>query len=491
MSTRPAEANSILRVIIVLLVLGSLFLYPQLARSANGVVGNGSPSSCTEAAFDTVFNAVEASGGGTITFDCGTAPLAIILSYIKRVSADTDLRGGDLITLSGGNTTTLFQVYGGKTLSLHNITLAHGYGTAGGVENFGSLVVVDSQLLNNAAINSGGAIANYGEVSLTNAVIANNTAGQYGAGINMEGGSGTIQNSQFTGNTAFSGGGGLRATSGVTVTIDSSQFMDNQATDIYAVGGGILNAGTLTLTHTTLSQNFASRGGGMYLAGGFTSIALSRFTGNYAAYGGGIRQSAGTLAVTDATFAHNGYSPTGLAETTGGGALSWGDGVAALTNVTLSDNWASYGGGFDHALGTTTLTNVTLSGNRAVGGAAFDQAGGVINLINTTIADNWAPFFGAVGNRLGTLTLKNTLLSQNYDPSNNQPFNCYLPIASASFSLSSDNTCGLGGGHDNLTLPLGPLAYNGGFSQTHLLLRDSPAIDSGTAAGGPPTDQPA
>lgn len=490
MSTRFSFSNRFYRVLLGLVVLSGLAFFPRPARSANSVVGDGSAASCTENAFVTVFNAVESSGGGTITFDCGAAALAIIFTYQKAVSANTELDSGDLITLSGGNITSLFQVYCDKTFTLNHITLAHGYGTVGGVENFGNLIVQDSQLLNNAALNSDGAISNFGVLNLTNAVIANNSAGQYGGGINLEGGTATIQNSQFTGNSAFTGGGAIRARTGVTATVDSSQFTDNQVTDVYAGGGAIYTEGTLTITHTTLSQNYGSRGGGLYIADGSTSISRSWFIGNYSAYGGGIRQSAGKLAVMDVTFDHNGYAPNGSEVNTGGGALSWGDGIATLTNVTISNNWASFGGGFDHDLGTTTLTNVTLSGNQAVGSGAIDQGGGTINLINSTIVDNAAPFFaGGIGNKGGTITLQNTLLAANFNPNNNQPHNCYQAIASNSFSLSSDATCGFGAGHDNLTLPIGSLAHNGGFNPTHLLLRGNPAIDGGSSIGCPATDE--
>jgi hypothetical protein len=156
----------------------------------------------------------------------------------------------------------------------------------------------------------------------------------------------------------------------------------------------------------------------------------------------------------------------------------------------MSDNWASYGGGFDHSDGTTTLTNVTLSGNSAVGGGALDQRGGSIALTNVTIDDNRAPFFaGGIANRLGTITLKNTLLLNNFNSQNNQPSNCYKPIATNSFSLSSDFTCGFGSGGDYVDALLNPLAYNGGYTQTYLPMLHSPAIDGGTDVGCPPTDQ--
>jgi predicted outer membrane repeat protein len=458
-------------------------------QSGNSVVGTGSSASCTEAAFDTVFNTVETSGGGTITFKCGLAPHTIIFTAQKSVSANTDINGRYLITLSGGNATSLFQVYSGQSMTISHLTLSRGYGTFGAVENFGSLNINSSQVVNNTATISGGAIANHNDLSLTNAVIANNTAAQFGGGIYTDAGITTIVNSQFKNNTATSGGGAIATILGVSLTIHGSHFSGNKTTDTFAQGGAIRNEGTLVITQSTFSQNNASRGGALFEADGSADVSQSTISGNWAAYGGGIRQEGGDLILTDVKLASNGYASNGAEVTTGGGAISWGSGNATITNVTINGNWASYGGGFDHEGGTTTLTNVTFSGNSAVGSGAIDQGGGSIDLTNVTIVGNNASFYGGIGNRSGTMTFKNTLLSNNFNLINNQSENCYLPIATSSFSMSSDSTCGFGTGYDNLNLLLGPLAYNGGFTPTYLLKKGSLAIDAGTGIGCPPTDQ--
>ena len=57
-----------------MLLLAAAFLVAsaQNASAANAVVGNGSPASCTEAAFDAALTTAS-NGGGTITFNCGPA----------------------------------------------------------------------------------------------------------------------------------------------------------------------------------------------------------------------------------------------------------------------------------------------------------------------------------------------------------------------------------------------------------------------------------
>ena len=60
-------------------------------------------------------------------------------------------------------------------------------------------------------------------------------------------------------------------------------------------------------------------------------------------------------------------------------------------------------------------------------------------------------------------------------------------------NLSSDNSCSnfvASGDQNNVAIPgVGPLANNGGATQTHALLPGSPAINAGTNSGCPSTDQ--
>jgi hypothetical protein len=59
-------------------ILCGLSILPQAQVFAAGVVGNGTPGSCTDAAFTTALN-----GGGTVTFKCGSAPVTITINEKK------------------------------------------------------------------------------------------------------------------------------------------------------------------------------------------------------------------------------------------------------------------------------------------------------------------------------------------------------------------------------------------------------------------------
>ncbi|MDX1409564.1 MAG: hypothetical protein R3330_15560, partial [Saprospiraceae bacterium] len=121
-------------------------------------------------------------------------------------------------------------------------------------------------------------------------------------------------------------------------------------------GGGILNdSGTLTVTNSTFSGNFASNNGGAITnnIGGTLTVANSTISGNTAnSNGGGIYNASGTVTVTNSTFSNN-SSPSNA-----GGILNF-NGVLTVTHSTFSGNSAPAGGGILNT-GTVHLAGVIL-----------------------------------------------------------------------------------------------------------------------------------
>jgi hypothetical protein len=157
-------------------------------------------------------------------------------------------------------------------------------------------------------------------------------------------------------------------------------------------------------------------------------------------------------------------------------------------NVTVSGNAGFVSGGGIRSDGSMALTNVTISGNNTfAGGCAGIVGSAATTLTNVTVTKNVA--FVNAGLCVGGPIL-NTIIANNLDPFGNSS-NCGSPVNSAGYNLSSDGTCGLSGpGDRNNTNPLlGPLANNGGFTMTHALPGNSPAVDAGTNTGCPSTDQ--
>jgi hypothetical protein len=200
-----------------------------------------------------------------------------------------------------------------------------------------------------------------------------------------------------------------------TVAISGLTIADGEVSS--GDGGGILNAGTLTVTDATISGNSASvEGGGIdnELSGTLT-VTNSRISGNTANNAGGIRND-GTLAITSSAISGN-------AAVGAGGIDSYG--MLTLTNSTISGNTAVNAGGID-VVGTATITFSTISGNSAAGSDDFIEAGGIniqggisLTLMNSTVSGNSAtgPVFAQGGgiwaSVAGSVTIINSTVSGN------------------------------------------------------------------------------
>jgi hypothetical protein len=267
-------------------------------------------------------------------------------------------------------------------------------------------------------------------------------------------------------------GGGINNAG--TLTLINSILSGNRATGPGADGGGIYNAGggTVTVTNSTFSSNPATFGGGIYNAGTVT-VTNSTFSGNSTNFdGGGIYNTpSGAVTVTNSTFSSN--STGGGA---GGGILNAGG--LTVTNSTFNGNPANFGGGiFNLSSGTVTVTNSTLSGNSA----AFDGGGiynaGVMTATHSTLSGNSASSNGGgIFNASGPLHLRNSLIADS--PAGGDCLNNATILTNIN-NLIEDGSCNTGAtGFVSGDPNLGPLQDNGGPTFTHALLPDSPAIDA-------------
>ena len=444
------------------LIASALAALSPIAAYAGGVVTN-----CGD---DSQLSSLLA-GGGTVTFDCGTR--TIILSSTKTITNFVTIDGGGTITLSGDNARRLFVVNAGARLELDDIVIEKGFSKAadgGAILNLDTVSLVNCTFRSNATTAewSGGAIYSSSHLAAFNTTFTDNEAGSGGAiaiasNINQTNITASHFDRNFATATDMSSGygGALLATDGATATVNSSTFTNNEARE-----GGAINV----------------RSGSRLFADG-TLIDHNMVTGN--GDGGGIKLDISTANLTNLTLSRNVGGQ--------GGAIATFAGEVLLTTSTLSGNSAFYGAGYYTFLGTHTLTNVTVSANDASssGGGIYNSRG-TMTLTNVTLAGNIGGngLTGGIVNSGGgpdpDLMLKNVLIAKGATGSN-----CGFGIApsSAQFNLSDDNTCGFGSGRDNVDLLLGPLADNGGTTQTHLPGPGSPAIGNGANAGCPPNDQ--
>jgi hypothetical protein len=174
----------------------------------------------------------------------------------------------------------------------------------------------------------------------------------------------------------------------------------------------------------------------------------------------------------------------------GGGLANFG--TTTLNNCTVSGNSAqsfSHGGGLYNG-GTLTMVNCTVSGNSGGGVASgtFGNSAPTLAMTNCTLSAN-SGYFGRGLLATGTATLTNVIVAGN---SGND---IYAPSASGTNNLigigfAGPLTNGVNGNLVGVTNPLlAPLGDYGGPTQTMALLPGSQAIDAGTSAGAPTTDQ--
>jgi hypothetical protein len=144
---------------------------------------------------------------------------------------------------------------------------------------------------------------------------------------------------------------------GRTVTMNRLKIIDGE---IAADGGGIRNAGSLSLANCELSSNEAGGGGGAIENSGTLSLTACTLDGNTAGVGGGaIEHVSGLLTLTSCTLAGN-------TAQWGGGIDGDGTSTIRLYSCTLSGNHASdKGGGIEETTGTLLLENSIIAGNTA------------------------------------------------------------------------------------------------------------------------------
>jgi len=258
-------------------------------------------------------------------------------------------------------------------------------------------------------------------------------------------------------------------------------------------GGGMYNSNSNpSLANLIFSSNSAISGGGMYNYYSSPSLLNVTFNANTSTYsGGGIYSDHSSLNLINAIFDSNIATGTDISPSWGGGVMSVFS-TLSIKNSTFTGNSAFEGGGINNNNSSTSdLKNVTFFGNSAqVGGAINNHS--LLNLTNNTISNNTGfSNSGGVYNA-GTMNYENTIIANNigYDCYNESDINGTIGVNMKNLvetNWISPYQCGTPA--FSADPKLGPLANNGGFTQTMALGAGSPAIDAGDDATCAATDQ--
>ncbi len=483
----------------------------QVAGAATDSVANCSGSASDPGSLP--YEVANASSGDTISFSV-TCPSNSPITLSSTININTDLTidgpGVSELAISGGGTVGVFAIPAGVTVSISGLTIEDGSG-GGGISNSGTLTISDSSVSNSSAANSGGGISNSGSGMLTvtdSTVSGNDALNGEGGGI-ASAGMLRVTGSTLSDNSAGFGGFGGGIANGGTMIVSDSTLSGNSVSD---QGGGIYNYNSATVSDSNFSGNTASQGGGGIDNDGTLTAAGSTFSGNTTSgSGGGIDNSGGTLTLTSGTISANtANGPDG----NGGGILSNLGGTLTVTDSTISGNTTSNaGGGIFNSDGSLTLTDSTISGNTEngpnnggggiyaqrgaltvtdstiTGNNALAAGGGIYGISNTaslvtnsTITGNTALAADTLGGggiftALGPVTVGATILASNTG-GNCDPFEGGS-FMSVGYNLTDDTTgsaCGFSGTDlVNENPELGPLANNGGSTETMLPSPSSPA----------------
>ena len=400
-----------------------------------------------------------ALNGQTITLAGG-----LDLPVYKSVTIDASALPSGLSIDGGTGTNRIFTVASGTTVSLVSLTLRNGHGQ-------GQDLFV-----------GGGAISNHGTLTLTNCTLTGSSTTTFGGAIfNDTTGTLTLTGCQLRLNHADDAGGAIQNVG----TLTSCTLALNSATNS---GGAIINNGPLTATNCTFTSNTAKKGGALdtLYSGGQPTLTGCTFTANTATTDvnpntglGGAIYNDNNLAMTGCTFASNQTAGTlTLFDTTsgyGGAIYNPAGKVLTATNCTFTGNSSVYNGGAIASRGSLTLTHCTFAGNAAAFpsyGGAISAEGGTLSLGYSIVAGNTAnsgpdiykpASGGATIMPVGTnLIGKNNTVSGDFQQG---------PLVGIDASPVVAN--------------LGPLASNGGPTQTMLPQPGSIAIDAATPTTPP------
>ncbi len=340
-----------------------------------------------------------------------------------------------------------------------------------------------------------GAQVNFDAVTLQNGFFANGQSTVGGAAI-LNRGSVFLRGCTFTGNRSSPAGAILNLGA---LTVESSTFTNNN-TD--ADAGAILSRGSaasLSINASTFANNSGGEGGALYVRDSDATVRLSTFRGNSAIGSGGaisIGGQSATLAAQNNTFDSN------RASNQSGGGIIVRDATAKIEGCTFVKNYGYNGGGLSSS-GQLTLLNSTFSANIAQGyqnqsGPGGYNGGGLeitpssVTSPNTlvdsctffgNISDNPRAFtIGGIAASSSPLTLRNSIVVGNADKN---ALDIGGNISSGGHNLVGETGSSGFVASDKLNVAdakLGPLADNGGPTQTIALLAGSPALNAGQTA---------
>ena len=228
-----------------------------------------------------------------------------------------------------------------------------------------------------------------------------------------------------------------------------------------AYGGGIHNSGTLTVTDSTISGNWAGGGGGGVFNSRTLTVTDSIVSSNSADVGGGIH-NVDTLTITNSDIQGN-------SSNAGGAIFNWYARLT-ITGSTLSDNSSTENGGGISGVGILKISGSSLVGNtaQADGGAIYSVYDGTnLTITDSEITGNQAGSDGGGVYSDASLSISGTAITSNVADYNGGGIATY-GAADITKSIFTGNTAENGGAiHGSGTIAVTGSSIFANAVQTH------------------------
>ncbi|MBF0435108.1 MAG: DUF4347 domain-containing protein, partial [Magnetococcales bacterium] len=196
---------------------------------------------------------------------------AILANNGTHITLNRDILTGNSATGSGGSGGAIVAAGASVVLTINNCTISsnsatNGAGASGGgiTSMFATTTINDSTISNNSAYNYAGVYISAGTTTIERCTIdSNSTTTGAGGGVGVvSGGTLLLYDSTISYNSSAAAGGGVNINSG-SGTIDNCTFYGNSGS---TVGGIRIASSTVTITNSTIANNTGtSQTGGISL----------------------------------------------------------------------------------------------------------------------------------------------------------------------------------------------------------------------------------
>ena len=428
------------------------------------------------------------SGADTIFLENGTTYILSESGTNEDASISGDLDITEDLTIMGGSSAAqkstirgsgldrVLHIIGSINVNIQNLNIEDGHATSsdgGCIYNQGGTLALTAVSISECtADKKGGGLfnTNDGTVTLNNGTVHTNTASVDGGGFYNESGSITLTDSHAFENQASQNGGGIfneeSGTFNLIGTFGKAHMSSTARNNSAEKGGDIYNNGTLWLKESEVRDNTTSDdGAGIYNTGLMTmmgSSVRSNTASGSSANGGGIfnAHQGGEFDVwiQRSTISNNTVIETNSLNGDGGGIYNAQDSTIGFIQSTISANTALDQGGGIYNNGEVSFQYTTIKDNLA--GDNDNKGGGLYNA--------------------GRSVVKATFTATIMDNMDNCQITGNSSIISRGHNIDSASSCTFDTSlNDQLNTPpmLDIFQDNGGPTNTHALLENSPAID--------------